>query len=411
MRNFDIVMNICTSIIVPLFLYSLVHNKRERIIYLACSLYAIIEFLYIENLSILFGLSKGLYEFFNILLCLLFFLVASKQSFLENLFLSCVPSLILMTTDLIMQFIIIQSGTVNLMGAIIENRFVIFTITNLSNILLFFLFSLAYRKFYPYIQKTMYVLLSIVVFLCALLINRFEDLLQSSPTEMTQFPVIPTFILLCITLIFIFSQIIYAQAHTETERAKLALQEETSYLNTAIREKERYFEELKHNVQLFLQLLKTNADKQEIERKAQQLENLSDAETAIPLFQSTAFSAALYNLRRNTTADIKTTYLCSKQFAIDEPDMYLILSALFERIAKQAATQSSIHITAEELETNCRMTIDYSSSSPQSEFPETIHRIMKKYGAVINIQSHQDHITITLLIPLEKDTKPMHDVL
>ena len=289
MRNFDIVMNICTSIIVPLFLYSLVHNKKERIIYIACSFYAIIEFLYIENLSVLFGLSKGLYEFFNILLCLLFFLVASKQSFLENLFLSCVPSLILMTTDLIMQFIIIQSGAINLMDAIIENRFVIFTITNLSNILLFFLFSLSYRKFYSYIQKTMYILLSIVVFLCALLINRFEELLQSSPAEMTQFPVIPAFIVLCIILIFVFSRIIYAQAHSETERAKLALQEETSYLNTAIREKERYFEELKHNVQLFLQLLQTNADKQEIERKAQQLENLSDAETAIPLFQSTAF--------------------------------------------------------------------------------------------------------------------------
>ena len=176
MRNFDIVMNICTSIIVPLFLYSLVHNKRERIIYLACSFYAIIEFLYIENLSILFGLSKGMYEFFNIVLCFLFFLVAAKQSFLENLFLSCIPSIILMATDLIMQFTLtIQSSQTTLMEAILQNRFVIFTFTNLSNILLFVLFTLAYRKVYPYIQKRMYILLTVVVFLCTLLVN-YSDL-------------------------------------------------------------------------------------------------------------------------------------------------------------------------------------------------------------------------------------------
>ena len=407
MRNFDIAMNICTSIIVPLFLYSLVHNKRERIIYLACSFYAIIEFLYIENLSILFGLSKGMYEFFNIVLCFLFFLVATKQSFLENLFLSCIPSIILMATDLIMQFTLtIQSSQTTLMEAILHNRFVIFTFTNLFNILLFVLFTLAYRKVYPFIQKRMYILLTIVVFLCALLLNRFEELLHRSSVDMTTLSIIPSFILLCIILIFVFSRIIYEQTHAETERAKLALQEETNYLNTAIREKERYFEELKHNVQLFLQLLKTNADKQEIKKKAQQLENLSDAETVIPLFQSTAFSAALYNLRRTAnTLDIKTTYLCSKPFAIAEPDMYLILSSLFERIAKQAEAHSTIRITAEELETNCRMTIDYQSETPELAIPETIRLTLKKYGALFTVTKNKKTSTITLLIPLETTMK------
>lgn len=404
MRNFDIVMNICTSIIVPLFLYSLVHNKRERIIYLACSFYAIFEFLYIENLSVLFGLSKGLYEFFNVVLCFLFFLIASKQSFLENLFLSCVPSLILMTTDLIMQYILtIQSGNANLMEEIIENRFVIFIIANLSNILLFILFSLSYRKFYSYIHKTMYILLSIVIFLCALLINRFEELLHRSPVEMTTLSIIPSFILLCIILIFVFARIIYAQAHAETERAKLALQEETSYLNIAIREKERYFEELKHNVQLFLQLLKTNADRQEIEKKAQQLENLSNAETAIPLFQSTAFSAALYNLRRTaTTLDIKTTYLCSRQFAIAEPDLYLILSTIFEKTADHTTEHATISITVQELENNCRMTIESVSKTAETDLPETISALLKKYDALYSVTNHDSKSTITILIPLKQ---------
>ena len=403
MRNFDIAMNICTSIIVPLFLYSLVHNKRERIIYLACSFYAIIEFLYIENLSILFGLSKGMYEFFNIVLCFLFFLVAAKQSFLENLFLSCIPSIILMATDLIMQFTLtIQSSQTTLMEAILQNRFVIFTFTNLSNILLFSLFTLAYRKVYPYIQKRMYILLTVVVFLCTLLLNRFEELLHRSSVEMTTLSIIPSFILLCIILIFVFSRIIYEQAHAETIKTRLALAEETRYLNTAIQEKERYFEELKHNVQLFLQLLRTNEDRQEIEKKAQQLENLSEAETIIPLFQSTAFSAALYNLKRHaTTLDIKTTYLCSKPFAIAEPDMYLILSTLFERIAKHAKAHSSIQITAEELETNCRMTIDYQSDTLDAEIPETIRLTLKKYGALYTVTKGKDISTIMLLIPLE----------
>ena len=81
--------------------------------------------------------------------------------------------------------------------------------------------------------------------------------------------------------------------------------------------------------------------------------------------------------------------------------MYLILSTVFERIAKQAAAQSSIHITAEELETNCRLTIAYCSSSPALKLPETMLRILKKYDAAFNIQSHQEHMTVTLLIPLE----------
>ena len=404
MRNFDIAMNICTSIIVSLFLYSLVHNKRERIIYPACSFYAIIEFLYIENLSFLFGLSKGMYEFFNIILCFLFFLVASKQSILENLFLSCMPSLILMTTDLIMQFILtIQSSQTTLMEAILQNRFVIFTLTNCANILLFTLFSLLYRKIFHYIENPMYILLSVIILLCAFIMNRCEQMLQGVSDVSISLSIIPAFILLCIVLVFVFSHIIYQQAHAETVKTRLALAEETRYLNTAIREKERYFEELKHNVQLFLQLLRTNADKQEIEKKAQQLENLSDAETTIPLFQSTAFSAALYNLRRTaTTLDIKTTYLCSKPFAIAEPDMYLILSALFERIAKQAEEHTTILITAEGLETNCRMTIDYQSETLELEIPETIRLTLKKYGALYTVTKDKDISTIMLLIPLEK---------
>ena len=82
--------------------------------------------------------------------------------------------------------------------------------------------------------------------------------------------------------------------------------------------------------------------------------------------------------------------------------MYLILSALFERIAKQAEEHTTILITAEELETNCRMTIDYQSETLELEIPETIRLTLKKYGALYTVTKDKDISTIMLLIPLEK---------
>lgn len=252
----------------------------------------------------------------------------------------------------------------------------------------------------------MYILLSIVVILCAFIMNRCEEMLYGLSGEMTSISIIPPFVLLCIMLTFVFSRVIYYQVHAETEKTRLALERETSYLNSAIKEKERHFEELKHNIQLFLQLLQTNANSEEIAVKAQQSEKLTDKETTITVFQSTAFSAAVYNLKRNANAlDIKTTYLCSRPFAITEPDMYLILSTLFEKVANQADHQNTIHITAEELEDNYRMTITYHSGNPKIYLPETISFILKKYGALYNISNYRECINITLIIPLEKDNK------
>ena len=202
--------------------------------------------------------------------------------------------------------------------------------------------------------------------------------------------------------------IIRTQISIEKATAQYTLDKETSFLNSQIREKERYLNELKHNVNLFLSLLKSDASKSELQKKAPLLESVNQIDTIPPVIQSIAFATALPHakkLAKENNITIKTAYFCSSDFDVSEPDLYLLFSTLFETIIQHTIPDSTISVDVKELNPSCKITVIFQrkkNEKTQVELPESMMRIIKANHGDYMLSNRGELWNSTMLLPLKR---------
>ena len=194
----------------------------------------------------------------------------------------------------------------------------------------------------------------------------------------------------------------------EKEKTQYVLDKESSYLNSEIQEKERFLNELKHNVNLFLSLLRSGADNSELQNKSSLLDSVNDIETISPLIQSTALATALFHARKQAKENnitIKTTYFFESDFDVSDPDLYLLFSTLFETIIQHTIPDSTISVDVKELNPSCKITVIFQrikNEKTQVDLPESMMRIIKANHGDYMLSNRGELWNSTMLLPLKR---------
>ncbi len=405
---FETCINLIQSIMIALFLRSLITKPKGKHLVFYTTGYAIIEFMYIQWMNSIIGFDGGMFEFFDTLFCFIYFSISSHQSIFEKVTLSILPTSVITLVGVPMQFSLYLIFGSNWMEVMMNYRFLYIIFGNLCIFILFWMISKIHKQFYTYFNDKIYILLSTSILISAIFLTLFQDLVHNSINKLTLLLCLLSFILLIINIIIIFMTIIHNQLTLEKAKAQYTLDKETSFLNSQIQEKERYLNELKHNVNLFLSLLKSDASKSELQKKAPLLESVNQIDTIPPVIQSIAFATALPHakkLAKENNITIKTAYFCSSDFDVSEPDLYLLFSTLFETIILHTIPDSTISVDVKELNPSCKITVIFQrkkNEKTQVELPESMMRIIKANHGDYILSNRDELWNYSIFLPLKR---------
>ena len=405
---FETCINIIQSIMIALFLRSLITKPKGKHLALYTTGYAIIEFIYIQWMNSIHGLSGGMFELFDILFCFIYFSISSYQSFFEKVTLSILPTFVIALVGIPMQFLLFSMFGNNWAEVMMNHRMLFVFFGNYAIYLFFAVLSKFYKQHNAYFNDTTYILLSTSLFISTFLITLFEQLLNNTINRYTLSLLLISNIVLIIEICIIFKQIIHNQIKVEKEKAQYILVRETGFLNSQIREKERHLNELKHNVNLYLSLLKSDDTKSELQEAVSLLDSVNQIDTIPPDIQSIAFATALYHARiqaKENNITIKLTYFCTSDFDVSEPDLYLLFSTLFETIIQHTIPDSTISVDVKELNPSFKITVIFQckkDEETQVELPESMMRIIKANHGDYMLSNRGELWNSTMLLPLKR---------
>lgn len=405
---FETCINLIQSIMIALFLRSLITKPKGKNLALYTTGYAIIEFIYIQWMNSVHGLSGGMFEFLDIFFCFIYFSISSDKSLFEKITLSLLPTFVITLVGVPMQFCLFYIFGNNWTDVMMNHRMLLVFFSNFIIYLLFIMISKFYKLYKAYFNETIYILLSISLFICTFLLSLFEQLLHNTFNRYTLFLLLIICIILIIDICFIFIAIIRRQIRAEKEKTQYVLDKESSYLNSEIREKERFLNELKHNVNLFLSLLRSGSDNSELQNKSSLLDSVNDIDTISPFIQSTALATALFHARKQAKENnitIKTTYFFESDFDVSEPDLYLLLSALFETIIQHTIPDSTISVDVKELNPSCKITVIFQckkDEEKQVNLPESMMRIIKANHGDYMLSNRGELWNYSIFLPMKR---------
>ena len=405
---FETCINLIQSIMIALFLRSLITKPKGKNLAFYTTGYAIIEFIFIQWMNTNHGLSGGMFEFLDILFCFIYFSITSDKSLFEKITLSSLPTFVITLVGVPMQFYLFYIFGNNWTEVMMNHRMLLVFFSNFIIYLLFIMISKFYKLYNAYFNNTIDFLLFTSLFISTFLLSLFEQLLHNTFNRYTLFLLLITCILLIIDICFIFIAIIRRQIRAEKEKTQYVLDKESSYLNSEIREKERFLNELKHNVNLFLSLLRSGSDNSELQNKSSLLDSVNDIDTISPLIQSTALATALFHARKQAKENnitIKTTYFFESDFDVSEPDLYLLLSALFETIIQHTIPDSTISVDVKELNPSCKITVIFQckkDEEKQVNLLESMMRIIKANHGDYMLSNRGELWNYSIFLPMKR---------
>ena len=154
---FETCINIIQSIMIALFLRSLITKPKGKHLAFYTTGYAILEFMYIQWMNTIHGLSGGMFEFLDILFCFIYFSISSHQSIFEKVTLSILPTSVITLVGVPMQFSLYLIFGSNWMEVMMNYRFLYIIFGNLCIFILFWMISKIHKQFYTYFNDKIYI--------------------------------------------------------------------------------------------------------------------------------------------------------------------------------------------------------------------------------------------------------------
>ena len=384
MNIIDTSVNLLESVMIGVFLFLLFPNKIFILVFLSVC-FIIIEFIYIQLANYFLGLTDGLFSSIDILICFVFLLLSKQYSISISLLLALVPTLLISISNISFQVILVFIFGIEKWRYIFINyiTFFSFLFLVLHGIIFIEVFKILKNRENMYSRRT-YLTLSLVLIALILLLRSIELFIHNTYELQNMYLILLFSIFFCIIIFVLFMFALIDTKERMKENHEIIIKQEFDYFNSIIKEKERYLNELKHNVNLYLNLLSSTNDNTVLKKEKKTLEDILNRNASVIIDKNPAIAIAVNSIKKKRPSrKIKMVYLLSRKINITQIDLFTILSLIFDQMIACSDDNSLIEISVEEIRQKCRIFITIQKHKEKIKISNNIQKKITKCGGEI----------------------------
>ena len=397
-------VNLAESIAIAMLLLQL-SGKKSTSAYVKTAILAIIDFVYIQYINVYYGLSEGLYVFFEILIHFIY-AISMHVKPAKAFTIATIPDLLLaLINGLFYIMISFLFGFYNISLVLSQFRIIILLIMFFIHVIVFYEFSIQFKKLEHIENNKFYLMLSLICIAGIVFLQSYVSMIFNGVTGNLLFLSFLSGMLLCLFIVIISYQTMLEKIEYEKEKNKLMQNSKNEWMNYTIKEKERYLNELSHNVLLFLQLLQTGAKKEKVEQSAKKLTSQIEMIDVSATINNPALSAAIKVIAEeaeNKGIHLKITYVLQKIIDVDETDLYLVLTQLLMKAISFCSMNTEMAIEIKEVMGNCKISVTYHGGN-KCEIGDELIKLIKKNNGDVLVKMMERRTVIRVVLPVRNN--------
>ena len=401
MHILETCINIAESIAIAMLLLQL-SGKKSTSAYVKTAILAIVDFVYIQYINVYYGLSEGLYVFFEILIHFVY-AISMHVKPAKAFTIATIPDLLLaLTNGLLFSMIAFMFGFYKISLVLSQFRIIILLVMFIIHIVTFYVISIQFKKLDDIENDKFYLELFLICIAGIVFLQSYILMIFSGVTSNLLLLGFLSGMLLCLFIVIVSYQPMLQKIEYEKEKNKVLQKSKNEWMDYTIKEKERYLNELSHNVLLFLQLLQTGAKKEKIEQDAKKLTAQIEMIDVSATMNNPALSAAIKvttDEAEKKGVHLKITYTLQRTIDVDEVDLYLIFTQLFMKAVSSCSKNTEMAIEIKEVMGNCKISITYHGDS-KCEIGDEVNRLIKKHNGDVLIKNKERRTVIRMILPL-----------
>lgn len=380
------------------FLFALFPKKNSRMIFFTVC-YILIEFIYIQFANSYLGITDGLFSIIDILLSFSFLLLSRQFSLSIVFLLALIPTLLISISNISFQVILVFIFGIERYYDFLVSHIVFFSLLFLViHGISFFVFAGIFRKQEKIFSEITYFILSFVLLGLIFLLRSIELFIHDIHETQNIYLLLSSSILFCILIFVLFIFAILDTIERMKKAQEIIIKQEFDYFNSIIKEKERYLNELKHNIRLYFNLLSSGNDNSVIKKEEMMLKDTLNQSPKVIIEKNPAIAIAINAVKKESSSrQIKLVYLLSKKIDIPQIDLYTIISLTLEQAAACAYDNSLIEMNVEEVHKKCRILITVQEPKEKLTIKKSIDRLIEKYGGENYVVSSN---SLILVLPI-----------
>ena len=404
MHMFETCINIAESIAIAMLLLQL-SGKKTTSAYVKTAILAIIDFVYIPYINVYYGLSEGLYVFFEILIHFVY-AISMHVKPAKAFTIATIPDLLLALINCLFYILIsFVFGFYNISLVLSQFRIIILLIMFFIHVIVFYEFSIQFKKLDHIENNKFYLMLSLICIAGIVFLQSYVLMIFSGVTGNLLLLGFLSGMFLCLFIVIVSYQTMLEKIEYEKEKNKLMQNSKNEWMNYTIKEKERYLNELSHNVLLFLQLLQTGAKKEKVEQSAKKLTAQIEMIDVSATINNPALSATIKVITDEAEkkgVHLKITYVLQKVIDVEEVDLYLIFTQLLMKALSSCLSNTEMAIEIKEVMGNCRISVTYHGDN-KCEIGDELIKLIKKNNGDVLVKMMERRTVIRVVLPVRNN--------
>lgn len=397
-------VNIAESIAIAMLLLQL-SGKKTTSAYVKTAILAIIDFVYIQYINVYYGLSEGLYVFFEILIHFVY-AISMHVKPAKAIAIATIPDLLLALINCLFYIMIsFLFGFYNISLVLSQFRIIILLIMFFIHVIVFYEFSIQFNKMDHIENNKFYLMLSLICIAGIVFLQSYVLMIFGGVTGNLLFLSFLSGMFLCLFIVIVSYQAMMEKIEYEKEKNKLLQNSKNEWMDHTIKEKERYLNELSHNVLLFLQLLQTGAKKEKVEQSAKKLTAQIEMIDVSATINNPALSAAIKVITDEAEkkgVHLKITYVLQKVIDVEEVDLYLIFTQLLMKALSSCLSNTEMAIEIKEVMGNCRISVTYHGDN-KCEIGDELIKLIKKNNGDVLVKMMERRTVIRVVLPVRNN--------
>lgn len=397
-------INFVESLAVAILLLQL-SGKKTTVAYVQTAILVVVDFIYIQYINVYYGLSEGLYVFFEIMIHFVY-AISMHVKPAKAIAIAIIPDLLLALINCLFYVLIsLLFGFYNISLVLSQFRIIILLIMFFIHVIVFYTFSIQFKKLDHIENNKFYLMLSLICIAGIVFLQSYVLMIFSGVTGNLLFLSFLSGMFLCLFIVIVSYQAMMEKIEYEKEKNKLLQNSKNEWMDHTIKEKERYLNELSHNVLLFLQLLQTGAKKEKVEQSAKKLTAQIEMIDVSATINNPALSAAIKVITDEAEkkgVHLKITYVLQKVIDVEEVDQYLIFTQLFMKAVSSCLSNTEMEIEIKEVMGNCRISVTYYGDN-KCEIGDELIKLIKKNNGDVLVKMKERRMVIRVVLPVSNN--------
>lgn len=381
MDIFDSSINLLESAMIGVFFFRLFPKKNSKIAFFTVC-FILIEFIYIQLANYCFGITDGLFSSIDILISFTFLGLSRQFPVSIAFLLALMPTLLISISNIFFQVILVFVFGIDKWMYVLFNHITYFSLLFLViHGVSFFAFARLFEKHGNHFSGRTYFTSSLVLIGLIFLLRSIELYIHNASEIQNVYLILFSGIFFCILIFNLFVFVMIDMIARMKKEQENIIKRDFDYYHLVIKEKERYLNELKHNVNLYLNLLSSGNDNSVLKKEEKMLRNILSQNSKVIIEKNPAIAIAINAATKGyPSQQIKLVYLLSKTINIPQIDLYTIISMVLEQAIACAYDNSSIEISVEEVHQKCRIMITLQEQKVKLTINKSIRKQIEKSG-------------------------------